>query len=138
MSDGAQPAKSSLMLDYVSPNPIVVLWRSASAKHWPVFIAVLGSQLIILATVLSTGLFVLQRTVVLHNNAPMHVDGRFDDSEFNAALVNGLPVLAVSSLMSGNLTVPYPSYTNEEYAIEPFYAVERMFGKSILEGFYQI
>lgn len=121
-------AKDSLLLDYVSPNPLVVLWKSLRAKHWPVLISVIGSQLIILVTVISTSLFVLESTTVQQKKVPMTVR-RFDASNFNASLVDALPVLAVSSIMSGNISVTYPSHTNEFIAIEPFAPVQNVSGE---------
>lgn len=128
MSGSPQTAKDSLLLDYVSPNPIVVLWKSMRAKHWPVLVSVFCSQLIILVTVISTGLFVLESIVVQQKGVPMAVR-RFDASNFDVTLVDALPVLAVSSIMSGNISVAYPSHTNEFIAVEAFAPVQNISGE---------
>jgi hypothetical protein len=116
-------SKRGLALDYVSPNPFTALWTSARARDWPVFITALGSQLITVITVVSTGLFVLQPTLVNRNDTRMTASARFDTSSFNTSLVDGLPILVASSFLAGNLSVTYPPNTNGIYAIEPFNAL---------------
>lgn len=128
MAGSPRTAKDTLLLDYISPNSIVVLWESTRAKHWPVLVSVFGSQLIVLVTIISTGLFVLESTIVQQKEVLMTVR-RFDDTNFDASLVDALPVLAVSSIMSGNISVAYPSHTNEFIAIEPFAPVRNISGK---------
>ncbi|KAG9692561.1 hypothetical protein KCU95_g7404, partial [Aureobasidium melanogenum] len=130
MAGSPRTAKDTLLLDYISPNPIVVLWKSMRAKHWPVLVSVFGSQLIILVTIISTGLSVLESTIVQQKEVPMTVR-RFDDTNFDASLVDALPVLAVSSIMSGNISVAYPSHTNEFIAIEPFAPVRNISGSEL-------
>jgi hypothetical protein len=122
-------SKRGLVLDYVSPNPISVLWESARAKDWPIFITALGSQLITAVTVISTGLFVLQPTLLNRYNTVMSGSARFDTSSFNTSLVDGLPILVASSFLAGNLSVTYPPNTNEVYAIEPFNAPGQPVGR---------
>ncbi|KAH0014302.1 hypothetical protein KCU78_g8740, partial [Aureobasidium melanogenum] len=130
MTDEPQTAKDSLLLDYVSPNPVIVLWKSLRAKHWPVVVTVLGSQLIILVTVISTGIFVLEPTLVQRKETPMAVR-KFNNSNLNITIVNALPVLAVSGIMSGNISVAYPAYTNQFSAIEPFTPIREAAGVEV-------
>ncbi|KAH0172683.1 hypothetical protein KCU67_g1627, partial [Aureobasidium melanogenum] len=126
--------KRGLELDYISPNPIKVLWASARAKDWPVLLAVLGSQLITAITVVSTSLFVLQPTLVHRHNAPMSASARFDSSSFNATMVNDLPILVAASFLSGNLSITFPPNTNEVYAIEPFDTIEQPAGSGMIKA----
>lgn len=128
MADEPQTAENSLLLDYVSPNPLFVLWKSLRAKHWPVLVTVLGSQLITLVTVISTGIFVLEPTLVQQKEAPMAVR-RFNNSSPNITIIDALPVLAVSGIMSGNISVAYPPYTNQVSAIEPFTPIRKADGE---------
>ncbi|KAG9643529.1 hypothetical protein KCV04_g4624, partial [Aureobasidium melanogenum] len=130
MADEPQTAKDSLLLDYVSPNPVIVLWKSLRAKHWPVVVTVLGSQLIILVTVISTGIFVLEPTLVQRKETPMAVR-KFNNSNLNITIVNALPVLAVSGIMSGNISVAYPAYRNQFSAIEPFTPIREAAGVEV-------
>jgi hypothetical protein len=60
MSQEPRPAASSLLFDYSTPNFLVVIWRSARARHFPVLTAAVGALAIIFTTVTSTGLFTLQ------------------------------------------------------------------------------
>jgi hypothetical protein len=118
-----------LTLDYVSPNPVIVLWTSARARDWPVFITALGSQLITAITVISTGLFVLQPTLVTRNDTRMSASARFDTPSFNTSLVDGLAILVASSFLAGNLSVTFPPNTNGIYAIEPFNVLGQATGR---------
>jgi hypothetical protein len=124
-------SKRGLVLDYISPNPITVLWASAQARDWPIFITALGSQLITAVTVISTGLFVLKPTLLNRYNTVMHASARFDTSSLNTSLVDGLPILVASSFLAGNLSVTYPPNTNEVYAIEPFNALGQPVGRYV-------
>jgi len=50
----------------------------------------------------------------------MSVFRSFDTEGFDPSSVDALPVLFVSSVISGNLSVSYPLYTNEHFATESF------------------
>jgi len=50
----------------------------------------------------------------------MPVFRSFDTEGFDSSSVDALPVLLVSSVISGNLSVSYPLYTNEDFATEAF------------------
>ena len=55
---------AALGIDYFSKFNIVVLFESAKRRHWSVAIAVLGTLILELAIVLSTGLLERQRHAV--------------------------------------------------------------------------
>lgn len=127
--------RRGLTLDYVSPNPVIVLWTSARARDWPVSITALGSQLITAITVISTGLFVLQPTLVTRNDTRMSASARFDASSFDTSLVDGLPILVASSFLAGNLSVAFPPNTNGTYAIEPFDVLGQATGRYLCDAY---
>jgi hypothetical protein len=97
-----QLADGSLLLDYVSGNLFTVLTGAIRHRHVPVIVSTMGSLIIILVTVSSTGLFVLQSTFV-HKDTAVSVSSAFDGAQFNASAADSFPVLAASSILSGNL-----------------------------------
>lgn len=129
MSATQQPAKNSLLLDYLSLRSTTVLWTSFRAKHYPVVIAVVGSMAITFITIVSTGLIVLQATVVDKQNVTMFLASQFGDTPFNSSLVDGIASTAISSILSGNLSITYPPNTNSKYAVEPFRIASDFVGK---------
>ncbi|KAG9548079.1 acetyl-CoA synthetase-like protein, partial [Aureobasidium melanogenum] len=62
--------------------------------------------------------------------APMAVR-KFNNSNLNITIVNALPVLAVSGIMSGNRPVAYPPYMTQFSAIEPFTPIRKAAGVEI-------
>lgn len=114
-----QPAKDSLLLDYVSPNQAIALYKSIRAGHYPVAVATVGSLLVIAATVVSTGLFVLQQLPVSHHDASMILQDQFNLNLFNASLVDTVPILQAFGLL-GNISVAAPAGTNKDYAVQSF------------------
>jgi hypothetical protein len=119
MSRRPQPIASSLFLDYTTPNFLAVIWKSARARQFPVLTAAVGSLMIVFTTVASTGLFFLQ-PVEVERNTTMSITRSFDATTTDLSSVDALPVLLVSSILSGNLSVTYPPYTNEQVAAESF------------------
>lgn len=115
-----QPGKKGLLIDYISPNPAVVIWQSLRNRHWPVFTSASCSLLITLVTVLSTSLFVLRPVLVDRTNAEMHSTSHFASDSFDGGSVGASPMLIASTILSENLSIQYPSYTNKDYAVESF------------------
>jgi hypothetical protein len=119
MSEKPQPADRSLLLDYVSGNPAVVLSGAIRRRHVPVIASATGSLIIILVTVFSTGLFVLQPTLT-HKGTMVSVLSTFDGSHFDASTVDSFPFVVVASILSGNMSIAYPPDTNMDYAVDTF------------------
>jgi len=112
--------EEDLQLDYISPNFLVLLWTSIRLRHIPVVTSTMGSLLIVLVTVTSTGLFVSEQKT-LEETGTMSVMSRFDTASLNeSTTIDSFPVLIATSILSGNLSIEYPLYTNEFYAAEPF------------------
>lgn len=61
---GKLRASQTVLLDYVSPWSLKVLFTSAKEKHFMVTLPVLGNLLLTLILVFSTGLFSLQETAI--------------------------------------------------------------------------
>jgi hypothetical protein len=127
MSEKPQLADQSLLLDYVSSNPIVVLSGALQHRHTPVIASAIGSLIIVLVTVFSTGLFVLESTLI-HEGTTVSVLSAFDGTSFNATAVDSYPILAVSSILSGNLSMDYPPSTNIDHAVDIFSLQTTLYG----------
>ncbi|KAJ2989687.1 hypothetical protein NUW58_g3342 [Xylaria curta] len=82
MRQGHTTADRSVLLEYISPLMITSLWRALKNRHWAVTASGLGILLIQLATVFSTGLFVLQPTALEQDDIPVVVNSVFDGSDF--------------------------------------------------------
>ncbi|KAG9687355.1 hypothetical protein KCU95_g11132, partial [Aureobasidium melanogenum] len=132
MSNKPQPAGQSVLLDYVSPMQPVVLLSSARASHWPVLTAAIGSILIIVMTVVSTSLFVLEQTVLEQDQVPMTVSSRINDSSFDQNVIDSSPVLSALTIISGNLSMEYPLGTNQQFATDVFSPSKEAVGISSL------
>ncbi|KEQ75647.1 hypothetical protein M436DRAFT_62036 [Aureobasidium namibiae CBS 147.97] len=119
MSEKPQSVDQSLLLDYVSGNPLGVLSGARKYRHVPVIASTTGSLVIVLVTVFFTGLFISQSTLV-HEGTTVSVSSAFDGTQFDATAVNSFPILAVSSILSDNLSIDYPPDTNVNYAVGGF------------------
>ncbi|RAH42332.1 DUF3433 domain-containing protein [Aspergillus brunneoviolaceus CBS 621.78] len=117
---GPQPASRSLLLDYVSEWNVIALFRSMRHGDWAVVLAILGTLLIKLLTVASTGLFMLQTVWMEHAAAELHHQARFAGLGYNGSLVDGSAATVVAGARWQEL--PYPVGTTEEHAFQPFTA----------------
>jgi hypothetical protein len=127
MSNKPQSAAQSLLLDYVSANPVVVLSGAIRHRHVPVIASATGSLIIILVTVLSTGLFVFQPTS-MHENTTVSLLSTFDGARVNISAVDSFPVLVATSILSGNASIDYPLNTNKDYAVDEFSVPDDLYG----------
>ncbi|GAB7348548.1 hypothetical protein MBLNU459_g6941t1 [Dothideomycetes sp. NU459] len=123
MQHGPVAAGHSLFVDYRSSPMWSTLWVSARNRHFPVLLAVFGTLLLLLETILSTGLFTLETFEVtatgtfmisteqyIGPNIPFNSEGIVD--------IDGASVLATIGIMSANLS--YPAGTNSQYAVQSF------------------
>jgi hypothetical protein len=129
MSEKPRSADQSLLLDYFSGNMLTVLSGAIRHRHIPMVISTSGSLVIILVTVYSTGLFVLQLADV-QKLTRVSVLSTFNDTQLNASVVDSSPVRTVSSILSGDLSIGYPPNTNMDYAVDAFQVETHLDGKS--------
>jgi hypothetical protein len=92
-----QSAERNLLLDYVSGNLLNVLFGAIRHRHVPVI-----------------------TSTMIDRTTKISVLTTFDGTKFNASAVDSFPVLVASSILSGNLSIDYPSDTNIDYAVDAF------------------
>lgn len=94
------------------------MFAAMKASHHVVSITILGSLLIKLLTVVSTGLFMLQDVTLQSPHTNLIAQGKFDGSKFDSARVGGNAALTVAGLNLLNLS--YPLGTTDQHAFQPF------------------
>ncbi|KAK3367800.1 hypothetical protein B0H63DRAFT_405165 [Podospora didyma] len=114
MAEGFQPARHSLLLDYIDPLNIVTLYKSIQNRHWTVTCAVAGTFLLQAAVVLSSGLFVSKQTTIYNTDAQVIVHDTFT-GQFSG-VIDQKPAANAYGILSSNLT--YPQGTYERYAFQ--------------------
>ena len=129
MTQGPTPAAKSLTADYVSQWNFLSIFHVWKASHHISATIIVGTFLIELLTVASTGLFELQ-TVTLED-APIELiaQAKFDENGFDGSAVDGSAALTVAGIGMYNLT--YPSGTTDQYAFQPFNVSIPVSGMSI-------
>ncbi|KAI1272127.1 hypothetical protein F5Y07DRAFT_392266 [Xylaria sp. FL0933] len=83
MRQGRTEPERSVLLDYISPPIAMVFSRAMQKRHWAVMASILGILLIQLATVFSTGLFVLESTILKQGGIPIAIKSVFNGSDFH-------------------------------------------------------
>jgi hypothetical protein len=116
----AQPASQTLLLDYITPWNVVALARATGNRHWAVCVAVLGSVLVALLTVLSTGLLMLQSVVLEWTTVGLSAPKAFGGGAYQSGRVDGLAALVVAG--ARGFEMPYPVGTTGGYAFPVFNA----------------
>jgi hypothetical protein len=119
MAKGPQPAANSLLLDYVSPNPVVAFFRSFKHRHMPVATALFGSLLLKALIVVSTGIFAME-SVMIPRSLPMAMKERFEFASFNGSNPDDIAGLTYAGTALNE--IDYLPGTNAEYAVELFNA----------------
>lgn len=119
MAEGPQPAERSILLDFVSPFNPTFLFRSLRTPGTrTVTLAIIGSMLLRLITILSTGLFFVQSILMEHEHKASVLDTFSDPilTDFNSSSIDHRPISRVSAINSNNL--PYPLGTTPDYAFQ--------------------
>ncbi|KAE8155354.1 hypothetical protein BDV25DRAFT_146520 [Aspergillus avenaceus] len=118
MHQTPRPASQSLLLDYVSDWNVVAFFRSLKRLHWAVALAILGTLLLKLVTVFSTGLFMLQNVHLTNVSTDLTAQAAFSGKGYTSASVDGNAALNVVGHSLFNLS--HPLGTTDKYAFAPF------------------
>ncbi|GKZ37496.1 hypothetical protein AbraIFM66950_009046 [Aspergillus brasiliensis] len=126
MSQEPKPATRSLLLDYVSDWNVIILFRALKQTSWAVVLAVLGTLLIKLITVVSTGLFMLQSVYMEDVPTTLKTQASFDGAGYNGSKVDGTAAMVVAGAWW--LGLPHPLGSTDKYAFQPFTTSEKKLG----------
>ncbi|PYH96857.1 hypothetical protein BO71DRAFT_396652 [Aspergillus ellipticus CBS 707.79] len=118
LDETPKPASQTLLLDYVSDWNVIVMFRALKQSDWAVALVVLGTLLIKLLTVVSTGLFMLQTVYMDHFPTSLAAQAHFNGAEYDSSMVDGAPAMTVAGTWW--LGLPYPVGTTDKYAFQPF------------------
>jgi hypothetical protein len=118
MREGPKSASRSVGADFVSPWSLISLLKSLEFSQHMTTLIIVGTFLIELVTVFSTGLFELQHVTLDDAPTDLVSTANFDGSNFDSQMVDGTPVLTVAGVKMFNLS--YPAGTSSQYAFQPF------------------
>jgi hypothetical protein len=114
----SQSAANTLLLDYVSANAVCAFFKSMRRRHWPVTLSILGTVFLKALIVFSTTLFILQ-TQTIERKVDFTSNTTFKALHYNSSLVDGVP--AIIGVGTETQKTKYPPWTNELYAVQPFF-----------------
>jgi hypothetical protein len=122
MAGGPAAASHSLLLDYISPWSINSFFKSLRTGHPGIALVVLGSFLIKVVIIASTGLLSIQSMVVTQENAPVRLLEQFGGNLDAGKISTGDAWMGLSngsdSKINNNLVWPHfqsLTETNSEY-----------------------
>ncbi|PWY77270.1 hypothetical protein BO94DRAFT_498710 [Aspergillus sclerotioniger CBS 115572] len=132
MSQEPKPGSQSLLLDYVSDWNVVVMFRALRQSVWVVPLAVLGTLLIKLVTVVSTGLFMLQSVYMEAVPTTLHTQASFNAAGYDGAKVDGTAAMVVAGAWW--LDLSYPVGSTDKYAFQPFTSKSQLGSQAVVSG----
>jgi len=124
LANGPAPIEKTLSLDYLSPINVLTIIQAAKNKHILIVLTTSGLLLINLIIVFSTGLFVLQDSIVTNSTTILTAINRFDGSSYDWTSVDSRPVFTAYGIAAQNLSFP-PGTTEQNgtfFAIQHFEA----------------
>ena len=121
MGKGFTPASQSILLDYISSWNVLALYRSFRRYQFLVALPILGTLLIQLMVVFSTGLLAIQDTLMVAQ-VPVTVSQAFEGSGFqNGSNVDAQPFALNYGVQ--NFSLSYPFGTTRDYAFAEFHSL---------------
>jgi hypothetical protein len=127
-----QKVENTLLLDYISPDPVTIIIKSVRKGHWHVTAGLIGSLLLKLLMVISTGLFFVQSSSPPEHRS-LTMTQPFDITGFNSSAVDDVAALIYAGVQFNNIT--YPPGTNASFVVETFNLTKKSTGKSWLPFF---
>ncbi|TDZ33421.1 hypothetical protein C8035_v011871 [Colletotrichum spinosum] len=109
---GPNDVHKTLLLDYVTPLVTTSLWAAIRNRHWAVVASIAGWGLIVLTTVFSTGLLILEETVMTQDNTGISMKTEFNADDFDFSTIGAGPAQVYYGVNFNNLTYP-PGTSND-------------------------
>lgn len=127
MQKGPVSAERSLFVDYRSSSMLSALWSSLRNRHFAMLLAVSGTLVLLVETVLSTALFALRAVSFSDHSASVRATeyylGPNTPNTGSSATFNGAAILSTIGILSQNLSSP--AGTNSLYATQSFELASR-------------
>lgn len=129
MTKGPVPAEEALLLDYVSPWNVKALFSAIKSKHFGVSLAILGSILIKLAIIFSTGLLSLESQRMFEDGRLVRLEDKFCafGSDNNSYVQPVITAIGVSQY-----GLSFPPGTTDVYAVQSFSPVQNVTDQSAI------
>ena len=118
ISGGPTPAANSVLLDYLSPMNVKVLPQAIRSRHYAVAFSIVGSLLIKVLIIISTGL-VASQDVAFRKQSTVETQAFTVPDNFDGGKIDSRPSLNVEGI---NRTGLYPFGSTLEHAFQPFAA----------------
>ncbi|KAK7932017.1 hypothetical protein PG985_002729 [Apiospora marii] len=109
-------SKHTLLLDYVSGFPLLVVFQALRNKDWTVSITCTVSLMLKILIVISTGLITLSWTGVHLDDHPMVAQDTFSTNNARLSNAGSLSYHVMKGLIGGNLT--YQEGMSKDYAFQ--------------------
>ncbi|KAK1138622.1 hypothetical protein N8T08_002152 [Aspergillus melleus] len=118
MAGSGASARDSIFLDLISPWNILVLPKAVSNKLPVPFLAIVGSLLIRLLIILSTGLLVSERVSVTHTDLPLVVWRNFTNApDFQPERTDRRIARVVTGVQKWNLSDPLGTHNGYAFPV---------------------
>ena len=117
MSKGSKSAEQSVLLDYLSPWSVLVRPRALSSRNFTAAPSILGSLLLELLIVLSTGLLVSQDQI-FQRTSNSHANTFSVPSGFDGSRVDTRPLLNMEGFKGARSQ--YSRESTQQYAFQSF------------------
>lgn len=109
----------TLLIDFISANMLVAVWRACKSRYWAMLLAIGGSILLRLIIIFSTGLLILEPAIMIDKKAPVASIAQFDSQSFQSSLTSDTTAGNSSRLGAAAMTyygilkydLPYPNGT---------------------------
>lgn len=121
-------ASSTLLLEFVTLSQPEALFKSLKEGRWAVSLATMGSVLLKLLTVASTGLLTLQSERITIENCNLIAKDRFVSNPDAATIAESEAGLTIAALSNGTLSI-YPVGTSETAAFSTISLPDSFQGK---------
>jgi hypothetical protein len=119
MTKGPTTGRKSLLLDYISAFQPISLFTAVRNPDYLVALSVLGSLLLKLLIISSTGLFLLSPVLLTNQHVPVELPTSFKDSLSNGFINDTIPMETLIGITTWNET-SFPIGTDSESAFQIF------------------
>ncbi len=142
LATGNCAASHALLLDYISPIAPAVIWSACSSGDWDVLATCMGSLLLRLIIIFSTGLLVLSPTFMSDGGSSFIIDTSFSSSTITSSEVDtdaetGSAAMSYYGIWYDGLAYPYGTAGSFAYeTITPASSVAQSTLTATVNGFY--